>query len=328
MKQLARAGMEEGAFGVSTGLEYMPGRQADAAEITALVAEAKPFGGIYSTHMRSEGDRIAEALDEALSIAKNAGVPLNISHFKIVGYGNWGKEDQIVARVEQAIKGGQKVVADVYPYLAPDYAVDRKPSEWYGRMPLQYLVIIRARDPAMVGKTLADVAKDTAAVDRLTAADPSLSVVALLNSEKAMVRFYQAPWSVVSTDGEAQPKRPLADYLAKGWYPHPRGYGSYPKLLGQYIREQQMLPMETMIRKMTGATADYLGLKDRGYLKAGDFADIVVFDPKTVADRTTWLAPQEYPAGIRHVLVNGRVAVKDGARQPGRLGKALRHEQP
>lgn len=328
MKQIVRQGMTEGAFGVSTGLEYMPGRQADQAEIAALAAEAKPFGGIYSTHMRSEGDQIVESLQEALWIAKTAGVPLNLAHFKIVRYPNWEKEDQVVKLVEQAIAGGQKLFADVYPYLAPDYAINRPVSEWGKALPADYLVITKAADAAMVGKSVAEVAKAKGwpaeqAADKLAALDPGAAVVALVSSEEAMLRFYRAPWSVVSTDGESQPKLGSASE-ALGYAFHRRSYGSYPMLLGHYVREQQVLDLEAMLRKMTGAVADNLGLKDRGYVKPGFHADLVVFDPKTVADRTTWLSPQEYPSGIKHVFVNGTAAVRDGARVEGRPGRAVR----
>ena len=329
MKQLVRQAMEEGAWGVSTGLEYAPGSAALAPEIAALVAEAKPYGGFYSTHLRSEGDQIVPALQEALSIAKQADVPLNISHFKLVQYQNWGKEDQVVQLLEQAIGQGQKVFADVYPYLAPDYAINRPLSEWAKRLPPEYLVITRANNAALVGKTVAEAAGVLGvpvdqAVAQLSAPGSGVAVVALITSEKAMVRFYRAPWSVVSTDGEAQPKLATpADALAHSF--HRRSYGSYPMLLGHYVRDEQMLTLEAAIRKASGAVADNVGLKDRGYVKAGYYADLVLLDPKTIADRTTWTSPQEYPAGIAHVLVNGTFAVKDGQRVPGRPGRVLRH---
>jgi len=327
MKGLVRQAMEEGAFGVSTGLEYIPGRYGSQAEITQLVAVSQPYGGIYSTHTRSEGDQIVEALQEALAIGRDAGVTTNLAHFKIVKYPNWGKEDQVVKLVEQAIGQGQKVFADVYPYLAPDYAINRPLGEWAGALPPEYLVITRASDASVVGKTVAEVARarNLAAGDAVAqlSADKGLAVVALIASEKAMLRFYAAPWSVASTDGEAQPKLNTAAEALRYAF-HRRSYGSYPMLLGHYVRERNVLPLESMIRKMSGSVADYVGLKDRGYLKAGQAADIVVFDPNTVADRTSWTSPQEYPAGIRHVYVNGTVAVQDGQRVPGRPGQVLR----
>lgn len=338
MKRLVRQGMEEGAFGLSTGLEYVPGMYAGEAEIAALAAEVKPYGGIYSTHMRSEGNSIVEALREALAIGRASGIPVEISHFKIVRYPNWSKEDQVFALVQQALDGGQKVFADVYPYLSPDYGINRPLSAWWedGRLagqPADSVVIVKARDRSLVGKSLTEAAKamnlpPDEAARKLTAADSSITVVVQISSEKAMLRFYQAPWSVVSTDDESQPK--LSDPVAALQF-HPRSYGTYPRLLGTYVREQRLLPMEAMVRKMTGAVADSLGLKDRGYLVKGGYADITVFDPGRVADRTTWLSPQEYPDGIRYVVVNGQLVVDGGRRtagpdgQPVRAGVPLRH---
>jgi len=328
MKAMVRRAMEEGAFGVSTGLEYRPGLYSDTKEITALVAETKRFNGVYSTHLRSEGDRIIEAVREAIEIARTAGVSLNLSHFKIVKHQNWGKLDEVVALVEAAIRSGQKVFADVYPYLAPDYAINRPLNEWSQAIPPEYLIITRAADRTMVGFTLAQIAQRmqvTAAdaVPQLTTGDPTIAVVALISSEQAMIRFYQADWSVVSTDGEAQP---LLDSPAQalGLGLHRRSYGSYPMLLGHYVRERQILPLEAMVRKMTGGVADQVGIRDRGYIKPGQYADMVVFSETEVADRTSWVVPQEYPSGIKYVLLNGILAVENGRHVEGRFGRIIR----
>ncbi|MFZ5817078.1 MAG: N-acyl-D-amino-acid deacylase family protein [Bacillota bacterium] len=329
MKRLVRKAMEDGAFGLSSGLEYRFGSYADTEEIIGLVEETRPFGGIYSTHLRSEGDRIVEALQEALTIGQRAGVTVNYAHAKIVHHRNWHKEDQVFRLIEEAIKGGQKVFADVYPYLAPDYGVNRLLSEWAGALPPEHLLIVGGGDPKLHGKTVAQAAPALGvpvdqAAQKLLAADPKTRVVAMVSSERAMRRFYQAPWSVVSTDGEAQPKL-NSPAEALGYALHRRSYGSYPQLLGHLVREQKLLSLEQAIRKSTGQVADYLGLKSRGYLKPGQFADIVVFNSETIADRTTWLTPQEYPAGIAYVLVNGGLAVEKGefvARE--RLGRTIR----
>lgn len=328
MKRLVREAMEDGAFGVSTGLEYRFGSYAGTDEITALVAETKEYGGIYSSHLRSEGDRIVEALREALEISAGAGVPLNYSHAKIVHARNWQKEDQVFRLIEEAIKGGQKVWADVYPYLAPDYGVNRLLSDWAGALPPEYLLIVGGADASLHGKTVAQAAKTLGvpvaqAAESLLATDPQIRVVALVSSESAMIRFYKAPWTVVSTDGEAQPKLSSAAE-ALGYSLHRRSYGSYPQLLGTLVREQKIMTLEQAIRKSTGQVADYLGLKSRGYLKAGQYADIVVFNANTIADGTTWLTPQEYPEGIEYVLVNGELAVEQGTWIEGRRGRIVR----
>ncbi len=328
MKAMVRRSMQDGAFGVSTGLEYRPGLHAGTEEIASLVAETRAFNGIYSTHLRSEGDRIIEAIREALEIARIAGVPLNLSHFKIVKHQNWGKLDQVVALVQQAIKGGQKVFADVYPYLAPDYAINRPLDQWSETLPPEYLVITSAADSTIVGLTLAQVAQrmqvsSTIATQRLLASDPGIAVVSLVSSEQAMVKFYQSDWSVVSTDGEAQPKLD-SPAQALGLSLHRRSYGSYPMLLGHYVRERRILTIETMVRKMTGAVADQVGIAERGYLKPGQYADLVVFSETDVADLTSWVRPQEYPAGIRYVLINGAMAVDNGKHVQGRFGRIIR----
>lgn len=328
MAGLVRQGMEEGAFGLSTGLEYVPGKYAATAEIAALAAEIQPYGGLYSTHLRSEGDELVEAVEEALAIGMEAGVPVEIAHLKVVYPRNWGKEEQVVALIDAALAQGQRVFADVYPYLAPDYGVNRPFSEWARALPPEHLQIVSAADPALVGKNLTQAAAylgDTPeqAAERL-AADPSVRVVAEVSSDVAMRLFYQQPWTVVSTDGEAQPRQ--ADPAEARRY-HPRSYGTYPRLLGQFVREEQMLPLEKMIHKMTGAVAEQVGLANRGCLRPGCFADVVVFDPETVRDQATWLSPQAYPTGIHHVLVNGVFAVRDGQRLPGRPGRVLRRGQ-
>lgn len=328
MKRLVRAGMEAGAFGLSTGLEYQPGSFADQAELTALVAETAPYGGIYSTHVRSEGDRVVEAIREALAIGAEAGVPVNLAHLKIVHYRNWAKEDEVVALIEEARRAGQRVFADVYPYLAPDYAVNRPLSEWAALLPPEHLLIVDGAAEELHGLTVAEAASRLGvpaaeAAGRLLARYPSVRIVALVSSGSAMRRFFQAEWSLVSTDGEAQPKLATAAE-ARRYAFHRRSYGAYPQLLGTLVREEKLLTLEQAVRKATGQVADEFGLTDRGYLKAGQFADVVVFDPETIADRTTWLSPQEYPEGIAYVLVNGHVVVEQGEWKGGRYGRLLR----
>lgn len=328
MKRLVREAMEQGAFGVSTGLEYQPGSFANQDELTALVAETAPYGGIYSTHMRSEGDRVVEAIEEALAIGERAGVAVNLSHLKIVHHRNWAKEDEVIARIEEARAAGLRVFADVYPYRAPDYAVNRPLSEWAGVLPPEYLLIVDGASADLHGLTVAQAADrlgvaPPAAAAELMARYPSVRVVALVSSESAMHRFYRADWSVISTDGEAQPKLETAAEAMRYAF-HRRSYGTYPQIFGTLVREQGLLTLEQAVRKATGQVADELGLKSRGYLKAGQYADIVVFNPETIADRTTWLSPQEYPEGIAYVLVNGHVVVDEGEWKGGRHGRPIR----
>ncbi len=328
MKRLVRQGMEDGAFGLSTGLEYQPGSFAATDEVAALVAETAPFGGIYSTHVRSEGDAVVEAIREALEIGRLAGVPVNLSHLKIVHYWNWEKEDEVVRLIEEARASGQRVFADVYPYRAPDYAVNRPLSEWAGALPPEHLLIVDGVPEELQGLTVAEAAArlglpEAEATRGFQARFPSTRIVALVSSERAMHRFYAADWSVVSTDGEAQPKLATAEE-ARGYAFHRRSYGTYPQLFEELVRARKVLTLEQAVRKSTGQVADELGLTSRGYLKPGQYADIVVFDPDAIADRTTWLSPQEYPEGVHYVLVNGHVVVEEGEWIGGRHGRIIR----
>lgn len=328
MKQMVRRAMEDGAFGLSTGLEYQPGSFASTREVAALVAEIAPFGGIYSTHMRSEGDRLVESIQEALEIGQMAGVPVDLAHLKIVHHRNWEKEEQVVGLIEEARKAGQQVFADVYPYRAPDYAVNRPLAEWAGVLPPEHLLIVDGAADSLLGLTVAEAGSvlgvtPAQAAAELEARFPGVRIVALVSSDSAMRRFLQAPWSLISTDGEAQPKLGSAAE-ARSYAFHRRSYGSYPQLLGTLVREQQVLTLEAAVRKATGQVADELGLQSRGYLKPGQYADIVLFNADTIADRTTWLSPQEYPEGIAYVLVNGQVAVEQGQWVEGRHGRLIR----
>lgn len=328
MKRLVRAGMEDGAFGLSTGLEYQPGAFAGTDELVELVREIAPYGGIYATHLRSEGEAVVEAVQEALEIGRRAGVPVNLSHLKIVHYRNWEKEDAVVRLIEEARAAGQRVFADVYPYRAPDYAVNRPLAEWAAALPPEHLLLVDGVPAELQGLTAAEAAAalgaaEAGAAQAILARYPSARVVALVSSERAMHRFYAADWSVVSTDGEAQPKLATAEE-ARRYAFHRRSYGAYPHLFEVLVRGQGLLTLEQAVRKATGQVADELGLKSRGYVKPGQYADLVVFDPETIADRTTWLSPQEYPEGIAYVLVNGHVVVDGGEWVGGRYGRILR----
>jgi len=328
MKGLVRQAMENGAFGLSTGLEYQPGSFAGTAEIAELVRETAPYGGIYSTHVRSEGAAVVQAIQEALEIGRLAGVPVNLSHLKIVYYRNWGKEDEVVGLIEEARAAGQRVFADVYPYRAPDYAVNRPLSEWASALPPEHLLIVDGVPEELQGLTVAEAASslgvaEAEAAGALLARYPSVRIVALVSSESAMYRFYKAEWSLVSTDGEAQPKLATAEE-ARSYSFHRRSYGTYPQLFAELVRKRGLLTLEQAVRKSTGQVADELGLRTRGYLKPGQYADIVIFDPETIADRTTWLSPQEYPEGIAYVLVNGHVVVEQGEWRGGRYGRIIR----
>lgn len=332
MRALVKEAMEAGALGLSSGLEYQPGSFARTAEIIELAKVAKAYEGLYSTHLRSEGAAIEAALDEAIRVGREASLPVNLAHFKIVRPENWGKLESLLAKVEAAQAEGVRLFADVYPYLAPDYGVNRPFTEWANQLPPEALLFVQAKDPSLVGQTLGEAAKAKGVTPEalkasVLAGDPGARIVALVSSEAALERFLQAEWSLISTDGEAQPDLGDQAKALLGYHFHRRSYGAYAQLFGEYVRERAWLTLEAGVRKATGAVADQLGIAERGYLKEGYFADLVIFDPERIEDKTTWLAPQVHPEGIAYVLVNGKLAVAEGKRVPGRPGLVLRKGQ-
>lgn len=326
MADLVEQAMQQGAVGLSTGLEYRPGTWGDTAELIALAQVAARYGGLYSTHMRSEGDAILEALDEALTVGAAADLPVNLSHLKVVWPRNWHKLGEVIARIDAARARGQQVFADVYPYTAPDYAANVTLASIYDRFAADRLIIKVAGDKNLVGKTLAEAAaalgfEPVVAAEHLLAFDPDIVVVAEAVQEDDIIRLLQQPWAVVGTDGEAAPRYSDPAQAARI---HPRSHGTYPRIL-RWVRERQIMPLAEAIHKMSGAVADAFGFAERGYIRPGYYADIVVFDPTTVTDRATWWAPQQDPEGIEYVFVNGVLAVEAGQHLPGtRAGKALR----
>lgn len=326
MARLVRQAMEEGALGLSTGLEYVPGRYTRTDELIALARQIAPYGGVYSSHMRSEGDGVGDALAEALRIGREAGVPVNISHFKVVFRRNWGKLPALLAEIEAARAAGQVVVADVYPYLAPDYTSDLPLRGVWRQYPPEDLFIRRSRVAGAAGNTLAAYAAQLGvtpaeAARRLLAGDRDTAVTVFVGSEANLERLLRSPFTIISSDGGARPLLPEAQAARL----HPRVYGAYPRVLARYVRERGVLSLEEAVHKMTGAPATFFGLRDRGFVREGMYADLVVFDPERIVDVADWVRPQAYPRGIVAVVVNGRVAVRDGRRVPGVLaGRALR----
>lgn len=326
MARILERAMQDGALGLSTGLEYVPGRYARTEELVALARVIAPFGGIYSTHLRSEGDAVAAALDEALAVGREAGVAVNVSHFKVVGRSNWALQGRLIARIRRARDQGIQVVADVYPYPSPDYASALPLATAWDRYPPSGLLIRRTRVRGVEGLSLAQVARargmeGRAAARWLLRQDPATRVTALVVSEDNLRQLLRQPFTIIASDGGA---RPLTTATGDALL-HPRVFGAYPRVLARYVREQGVLTLEEAIHKMTGQPAAFFGLRDRGLVRAGMYADLVVFDPATVADRATWSDPALPPEGIRWVVVNGQVAVEDGRRVDGVLaGRVLR----
>lgn len=316
MKALLVRAMEEGAYGLSTGLEYIPGRYTPTEEIIELARAAAPFGGIYASHIRDEGDRLLEAVQEALHIGRAAGLAVDISHFKAEYERNWPSAAAALNLMEEASQGPEamKVAFDVYPYLSPDYAANMALSEVYAGHNPERITIRAARDAGLVGKTLAGVASamgmaPAAAAEALLAGDPGIRVSLDVMSEDNLIAALQSPLAMICDDASA---RPQPGDEATPERVHPRAFGSFPRILGRYVREKGALTLEEAIARMTGRPAEFFGLSRRGFVREGYYADLVAFDPRTIADRATFARPMEYPEGIAFVLINGKVAVENG----------------
>ncbi len=359
MRAMVREAVAGGAIGLSSGLEYTPGSFASTEEIIELCRTAAASGGVYSTHMRDEEEGILEAVDEALRIARETPIRLQISHIKIGYAKNWPKFDALMARLERARTEGIDFRCDRYPYTAWATGLNMLFPLW-AREGTGKDFVARLEDPALQAKLRAEVdgkGKDLGSWDKVLISDVGsdanravegmdvlaasqragldpyeyvrkllieeegrVGMIAFAMSEDQLRVLYAHPYVGVGSDGAA-----VAPYgpLAKG-KPHPRFYGTFPRVLGRYVREEKLVPLTEMIRKMTSMPAAHLGFAGRGALKEGWAADLVVFDPERIIDRATWTAPATYPEGVGHVVVNG-VAVIEGGQHTGRLpGRVLR----
>ncbi len=361
MCNLVRQSILEGAVGWSTGLIYTPGSYSELPELVALGKAAAEVGGIYFTHMRSEGEGIFEALAEAIEIGRQSGSPVHIAHLKAAGWAN-GKADQLIAALEAARESGVDVTADQYPYpagstslsaLLPPWAHEGGREKMVARLkdteqrakierdmkgrlpgwdndfravPWTKIVISRCDEKTFEGRTVQDISeqldKDPYATvfDLLAETDPGTGMIIFMMREDEVKMMMAHDIVMVGTDGSCiKPDGPLGQGK-----PHPRSYGTFPRILGKYVREEKALTLQQAIRKMTSAAANRIGLTDRGQLRTGWWADVVVFDPLTVIDRATFADPHQFPAGIEHVLVNGQVVVSNGQHTGKTPGKVLR----
>lgn len=328
MARLVERGMSEGAYGLSTGLEYDVGHPATTEEVIALARVAARHGGIYMSHIRDEADDAMAAFAEALRIGREARVPVQISHIKLGTVGVWGRAAQVIRMIDRARKAGVDVTADCYPYTAwastitvlipsrrhdDPQAVARGLADVGGAT---NVLITRSKAHAdYEGKTLEEIAlarKTTpVAVYMEIVKDGGASVVCRSMIDRDVRAFYTQPWVMVASDGGIGGR-------------HPRGAGTFPRVLGRFVREQRWLTLAEAVRKMTGLPAMRLGLKDRGQIRVGAKADLVIFDPATVIDRSTFKDPQALSAGITRVYVNGE-PVWEGGKPTGRLpGVVLR----
>ena len=366
MRALVRQAMEQGALGVGSSLIYAPAFYAKTPELIALAAEAAPFGGSYISHMRSEGNALLEAVDELITIARQAGVPAEIYHLKAAGEANWPKMDEVIRRVEAARDEGLHITADMYTYTAGATGLDAAmpPSvqegglqEWRRRLrdpairrrvahemrtptdaweslyllagsPERVLLVAFKQDSLkyLTGRTLAQVAADRGtspeetAMDLVIADDSRVGTVYFLMSEDNVKKQILLPW--VSFDSDAGALAPEGVFLQSN--PHPRAYGNFSRLLGRYVREEKVIPLEEAVRRLTSLPATNLKLRRRGALEPGHYADVVVFDPNTITDHATFDQPHQLATGMVHVFVNGVQVLDSGQHTGATPGRVVR----
>lgn len=361
MKRLVRDAMKDGAFGLASALIYPPDSFVSTEDLIALARAMAPYGGVYITHMRSEADRLLEGIDEAIRIGHEGGVPVEIYHLKAAGQRNWDKAAAAIARIADARNRGQDVSADMYPYDAagtgltaclPPWAsangklfanladpqirakireeILHPTSDWENLAELstpEGVMVLGLNKPEhkkYVGKRLSEIAKDhgkdwiDTALDLILAERQRVSTVYFMMSEANVKLQLRQPWIKFGTDASGHDPA-----KAKG-LTHPRSYGTFPRILGKYVREESVIPLEDAIRKMTSAVANRLSIRDRGLLREGYRADIVVFDPATIADRATFEQPHQNSVGIRSVFVNGVLVVDKGQHTGAKPGRAVR----
>lgn len=364
MRALVRQAMKDGALGVSSALIYAPGTYAKTSELAALAIEAGQCGGIYITHMRSEGNDLLAGIDETIAIARASGAPAEIYHMKVAGRANWPKLDAAIARIDQARANGVRITADMYPYTAaatgfdaamPHWVLDGGLEAWIARLKdpvVRARVVKEMQNPPpgfesalaasgpdgarllefkndklkpLAGKTLAEVAKmrgespEETVIDLVIEDGSRIGVAYTLMSEDNVRREVGLPWMSFSSDESAT--APEGVFLKSAQ--HPRGYGSFARVLGHYVRDEKAASLPDAIRRLTSLPADNLSLDRRGRLKAGNFADVVVFDPATIQDHATFEHAQVFATGVDYVLVNGGVAVDSGQITATRSGRAV-----
>jgi N-acyl-D-amino-acid deacylase len=365
MRALVRKEMEAGALGIGSSLIYAPAFYASTEELIELCKVAAEYGGKYISHMRSEGNRLTEAVEELIRIAREARIPAEIYHLKAAGKANWDKMDTVIAMVEKARKEGLKITADMYTYTAgstgldaamPPWVLDGGYDEAYKRLKdpatrtriadairtptkdwenlylaagsADRVLLVEFKSDALkplTGKTLAEAAKQRGedpveTIMNLVLEDRSrVGTVYFMMSEDNIKKQIKLPWVSFGSDaGSMAPELPFTKSAT-----HPRAYGNFSRLLGKYVRDDKVIPLEEAVRKLSGLPATNLELDRRGFVREGMFADLAIFDPKTIADRATFEKPHQYAVGMRHVFVNGVQVLKDGEHTGAKPGRRL-----
>ena len=365
MRGLVRQAMQEGALGVTTALIYNPNTYAKTPELIALASESALCGGMYIAHMRSEGDRIVEAVQETIDIAKGSGAPAEIYHLKVGGRVNWNKLDKVIDQVQAARASGTRITADMYVYTAgatgldvsmPAWVQEGGLDKWIARLKdpaIRARVLAEMRDPAptwenllqragpkgalllefknpalkpLTGKTLDEVATmrgispEEAAMQLVVEDGSRVGTAYFLMSEDNVRREVALPW--VSFGSDASAPAPEGVFLQSN--EHPRAYGNFVRVLAKYVRDEKVIPLEEAIRKLSAMPAQNLSLKDRGMLRKGYFADVVIFDPRTVQDHATYERPHQLSTGVEEVWINGIEALHNGNATGAASGRFVR----
>lgn len=328
MKAVLREGLEAGALGLSTGLIYEPGRFATTDEIAELAAEMRGSGALYATHMRNEAVGLLDSVEETLAIGERAGVPVQISHHKAAGREAWGLVRESLRRIEAAQARGVDVHADQYPYTAASTVLAavvrggglaQATAEMGAPSGDEVIVASTASHPEWEGRSIAELAREFGVSaqetgERVLAEEPIATCIIDLMDEDDVRRVMRHPSTMIGSDGI-----PTLDGK-----PHPRLYGSFARVLGRYARDQKLFPLEEAVHRMTGLSAHKFRLAERGVVREGAFADLVVFDPERILDVGTFQDPKLPPVGIAHVFVNGAAVVRDGRHTGERPGRPLR----
>ncbi|MCC6835290.1 MAG: D-aminoacylase [Cytophagales bacterium] len=366
MKELVKQAMEEGALGVGSSLIYAPANYSSTEELIELSKVAGEYGGMYITHMRSEGNTIFDAVNETIRIAREAKLPAEIYHLKMAGEGNWGKLDSVVSMIDQANKAGLKITTDMYTYTAGATGLDasmppwvqeggmkewikrlqnpkirkqaldemRKPSDKWENLllmagsPERVLLLGFANDSLkqFVGKTLAEVSKiygkspEETAMDLVITDSTRVGTAYFMMSEENIKRQIALPYMSFCSDAES----PTTEGIFLKSNTHPRAYGNFSRLLGKYVRDEKVIPMEEAIYKLTALPAANLKIKKRGSITPGYFADLAIFDANKIQDHATFEKPHQYSTGMMYVLVNGTLVLKDGEHTGAKPGRVVR----
>ena len=361
MKDLVRQAMEQGAFGLASGMEYVPAVYASIEEVAALAKVAADWGGSYFVHMRDEGPNLLASIRDNAEIGKLANVPIHINHIKTTGVSNHGQSVDALSLIDSVRASGVDMTIDIYPYAAfmsysdllfPAWSLAGGPEAFRERIndPVQRQRIALEMKAIFAnqagadfdsiqfeglphiegysGRTLGDYLRDRGIPETMEAASQALIDLQAQGRFKAIYhsmdepdieRFLLYPHTMINSDGD------LA--MCQDNHYHPRTYGSFPRVLSTYVRGRSLLSFEQAIHKMTGQSAQRLGLQDRGLIKAGNYADLVIFDDKSITDHSTFLKPHQYSTGVKHLVINGQLALEDGQLTTALPGKALKHQQ-